>query len=41
MAVRVEEAEAALIKSVCSRLRDHIARERVHQCEAFVRQLYR
>ena len=41
MAVRVDEAEAALIESVCSRLRDHIARERVDQCEAFVRQLYR
>jgi len=40
MALRVEEAEAALIESVCSRLRDHIAPERVDQCEAFVRQLY-
>ncbi len=41
MSVRVEEAEAALIESVCSRLRDHIPRERVDQCETFVRQLYR
>jgi glutamate dehydrogenase len=41
MAVRVEEAEAALIESVCRRLRDHIAPARVDQCEAFVRQFYR
>jgi glutamate dehydrogenase len=40
MALRVEEAEAALIDSVCSRLRDHIAPGLVDQCEAFVRQLY-
>jgi glutamate dehydrogenase len=40
MALRVEEAEAALIESVCSRLRDHIAPERVGRCEAFVRQFF-
>jgi glutamate dehydrogenase len=40
MALRVEEAEAALIESVCSRLRDRSAPELVDQCEAFVRQLY-
>ena len=40
MALRAEEAEAALIQSVCSRLRDHIALELADQCEAFVRQFY-
>ncbi|MEO8969962.1 MAG: NAD-glutamate dehydrogenase [Solirubrobacteraceae bacterium] len=40
MAFRAEEAEAALIQSVCSRLRDDIAPELVDQCEAFVRQFY-
>ena len=40
MALRVEEAEAALIQSVCSRLREHVAPELVDQCEAFVRQFY-
>ena len=40
MSLRVEEAEAALIQSVCGRLRDHIAPELVDQCEAFVRQFY-
>ena len=40
MTLRVEEAEAALIQSVCSRLRDHVPRELVDQCEAFVRQFY-
>jgi glutamate dehydrogenase len=40
MALRVEVAEAALIQSVCSRLRDQIAPELVDQGEAFVRQFY-
>ncbi len=40
MALRVEAAEAALIQSVCSRLRDQIAPELVDQGEAFVRQFY-
>ena len=40
MALRAEETEAALIQSVYSRLRDHIAPELVDQCEAFVRQFY-
>ena len=40
MALRVEEAEAALIHSVCSRVRGHVASELVDQCEAFVRQFY-
>jgi glutamate dehydrogenase len=40
MALRAEEAEVALIQSVCSRLRDHFAPELVDQCEAFVRQFY-
>ncbi|HYB27372.1 MAG TPA: NAD-glutamate dehydrogenase [Solirubrobacteraceae bacterium] len=40
MALRVEEAEAALIQSVCSRLREHTAPELADQCEAFVRQFY-
>ncbi len=40
MALRAEEAEAALIQSVCSRLPDHIAPELVDQCGAFVRQFY-
>ncbi len=40
MALRAEEAEAALIQSVCSRLRDHVAPELVDECEAFVRQFY-
>ena len=40
MALRAEQAEAALIQSVCGRLRDHIAPERVDQREAFVRQFY-
>ncbi len=40
MALRVEEAEAALIQSVCRRLRDHVSRELVDQGEAFVRQFY-
>src|SRR5450631_4775016 len=40
MVLRAEEAEAALIQSVCSRLRDHVAPELVDQCEAFVRQFY-
>ena len=40
MALRVEEAETALIESVCSRLHDHIAPERVDRCEAFVRQFF-
>ena len=40
MALRVEEAEAALIQSVCSRLRSQVAPELVDQCEAFVRQFY-
>ena len=40
MALRAEEAEAALIQSVCSRLRDHTAPELVDLCEAFVRQFY-
>jgi glutamate dehydrogenase len=40
MALRVEEAEAALIQSVCRRLRDHVAPELVDQCEAFVQQFY-
>ena len=40
MALRVEEAEAAVVESVCSRLRDHVAPDLVDQCEAFVRQMY-
>jgi glutamate dehydrogenase len=40
MAFRVEEVEAALIQSVCGRLRDHIAPELVDRCEAFVGQFY-
>jgi len=40
MALRAEEAEAAVIQSVCNRLRDHSERELVDQCEAFVRQFY-
>ena len=40
MTLRAEEAEAALIQSVCSRLSDHIAPELAGQCEAFVRQFY-
>ena len=40
MALRAEEAEAALIQSVCSRLPDHIAPDLVDQCGAFVRQFY-
>jgi glutamate dehydrogenase len=40
MVLRAEEAEAALIQSVCSRLRDHVAPELLGQCDAFVRQFY-
>ena len=40
MALRAEEAEAALLRPVCSHLRDHVAPELVGQCEAFVRQFY-
>jgi glutamate dehydrogenase len=40
MALRSEEAEAALIQSVCRRLPDHVAPESVDKCEAFVRQFY-
>ena len=38
--LRAEEAEAALIQSVCDRLRDKIVPELVDQGEAFVRQFY-
>ena len=40
MALRAEEAEAALIQSVCSRLRDYVAPESADQCAEFVRQFY-
>jgi len=40
MALRAEEAEAAFIQSVCSRVRDDLAPELVDQCDAFVRQFY-
>jgi glutamate dehydrogenase len=40
MTLRAEEAEAALIQSVCSRLPDHIASGLVGEREAFVRQFY-
>jgi glutamate dehydrogenase len=40
MTVRAEEAEAALIQSVCSALPERVAPERASQCDAFVRQFY-
>jgi glutamate dehydrogenase len=40
MVLRAEEAEAALIQSVCDDLGDGIAPELVHEREAFVRQFY-
>ena len=40
MVLRAEEAEVALIQSVCDRLRDQIVPELVDQGEAFVRQFY-
>ena len=40
MALRAEEAEAALIQSVCDDLGDGIAPGLVHEREAFVRQFY-
>jgi glutamate dehydrogenase len=40
MALRAEEAEAALIDSVCSCLPDHVAPGLVDRCAAFVRHFY-
>src|SRR5512142_3207364 len=41
MTSRAEEAEAALIESVCSELPEHVEPDRVEQGETFVRQFYR
>ncbi len=40
MTLNAEEAEAALIESICSRVADLVAPESVGQCDAFVRQFY-
>jgi glutamate dehydrogenase len=40
MPLRAEEADAALIVSVCSLLPDHVPPESVGVCDAFVRQFY-
>ena len=40
MTLNAEEAEAALIESVCSRVSDLVAPELVEQCETFLRQYY-
>jgi glutamate dehydrogenase len=41
MPLRAEQAQEAVIESVCARLPDAVSPELVGQCEAFVRQFYR